>query len=274
MQSTSRAVAVLGGGNLGRAIAEGILASGVSADHLHVTRRKPHLLRTLAEAGVSVGSDNPAAVRAADLVVLAVKPKMVQPVLREILPALDPARHVVMSVATGVSVAQMRAVVGEVVPVFRAMPNTAIAIRESMTCLATDVADEATRREVEGLFSRLGRAIYIDEELMAAATVIGACGVAYALRYVRAATQGGIEIGFSADTAQLIVSQTVKGASSLLLENGQHPEREIDKVTTPQGCTIVGLNEMEHRGFSSALIRGVVSSYKKIGDIQHRVEKD
>ena len=104
----------------------------------------------------------------------------------------------------------------------------------------------------------------IDEKLMDAATVLGACGTAYAMRYIRANIQGGIEIGFDAATATLIASQTVKGAAQLLLEKGNHPETEIDKVTTPKGCTIVGLNEMERQGFSSSLIKGIGASYDKI----------
>lgn len=118
--------------------------------------------------------------------------------------------------------------------------------------------------EVKNLFDQLGQAVVIEEELMEAATVLGACGIAYALRFIRAATQGGIEIGFDAKTAALIASQTAKGAAALLLEKGAHPEQEIDKVTTPKGCTIAGLNEMEHQGFSSSLIRGILSSYQKI----------
>jgi len=104
-----------------------------------------------------------------------------------------------------------------------------------------------------------------DPELMDAATVLGACGTAFAMRYIRANIQGGIEIGFDAATASLIAAQTVKGAAELLLKKQTHPEQEIDKVTTPKGCTIAGLNEMEHRGFSSSLIKGLVASYQKIG---------
>jgi pyrroline-5-carboxylate reductase len=112
----------------------------------------------------------------------------------------------------------------------------------------------------------LGKTVLIEEKLMDAATVLGACGTAFAMRYIRANIQGGIEIGFSATTASLIAAQTVKGAAELLLRRNTHPEQEIDKVTTPKGCTIAGLNEMEHRGFSSSLIKGVVTSYRKIQD--------
>jgi pyrroline-5-carboxylate reductase len=125
-------------------------------------------------------------------------------------------------------------------------------------------ASSSQTKYVTDLFSQLGIAVPIDEKLMDAATVLGACGIAYALRFIRAATQGGIEIGFDSKTASLIAAQTVKGAAELLLKGGLHPEAEIDKVTTPKGCTIAGLNEMEHRGFSSSLIKGIGASYNKI----------
>jgi pyrroline-5-carboxylate reductase len=145
------------------------------------------------------------------------------------------------------------------------MPNTAIAIRESMTCLASKNVGSEQFQEILDMFNQLGSAVKIDEKLMDAATVLGACGTAFAMRYIRANIQGGIEIGFDAATASLIAAQTVKGAAELLLKKQTHPEQEIDKVTTPKGCTIAGLNEMEHRGFSSSLIKGLVASYKKIG---------
>jgi len=117
---------------------------------------------------------------------------------------------------------------------------------------------------VEDLFSEIGKTQRIEEQLMEAATVLGACGIAFVLRFMRAMVQGGIQIGFDAETASFIVNQTVKGAAQMLIQNGEHPEREIDKVTTPKGCTIEGLNEMEHNGFSSALIKGIVTSFEKI----------
>jgi pyrroline-5-carboxylate reductase len=134
-----------------------------------------------------------------------------------------------------------------------------------MTCLAGshDVSKDYISY-IEDLFNQLGKAVWIDEKLMDAATVLGACGTAFAMRYIRANIQGGIEIGFDAATASLIAAQTVKGAAELLLQKGAHPEQEIDKVTTPKGCTIAGLNEMEHQGFSSSLIKGIVASYDKI----------
>ena len=144
------------------------------------------------------------------------------------------------------------------------MPNTAIAIQQSMTCISARDITSDQLDYVKDIFNQLGLVAVIEEKLMDAATVLAACGTAYAMRYIRANIQGGIEIGFDAATASLIAAQTVKGAAQLLLQKNTHPEQEIDKVTTPKGCTIAGLNEMEHQGFSSSLIKGIVASYDKI----------
>jgi len=154
------------------------------------------------------------------------------------------------------------------VTLFRAMPNTAVAIRESMTCISTNNASEKEKGIVAELFAVLGESLFIDDELMGSATVLAASGIAFALRYIRAAMQAGVEIGFESEEAQKIAAQTVRGATSLLLNNKSHPESEIDKVTTPLGITITGLNKMEQEGFSSALIHGIQSSYKKINNIK------
>ena len=213
-----------------------------------------------------VHSDNVRAVKDSEVIILAVKPYNFQEIVQEIRPALNPKKHVIVSVITGVWIEQLQKAIEKEVPVIRAMPNTAIAIQQSMTCLSYAGASTVQLNYIQQLFDQLGRTAIIDEKLMDAATVLGACGTAYAMRYIRANIQGGIEIGFDAATASLIAAQTVKGAAELLLEKGSHPEQEIDKVTTPKGCTIAGLNEMEHRGFSSSLIRGVIASYKKISN--------
>ena len=142
------------------------------------------------------------------------------------------------------------------------MPNTAADVGASMTCIASSYSSHD--KLVEACFNTIGSTIRIDEKLMDAATVLGACGVAFVLRFMRGMVQGGVQIGFDSKTASTIVNQTVKGAAELLISGGQHPEFEIDKVTTPKGCTISGLNEMEHNGFSSALIKGIVSSFDAI----------
>lgn len=261
----AKKIAIIGGGNLGASIAEGLIQSEFSRPvEITVTRRNLSALNRFAEMGCMVHSDNKKAVRDSEVIILAVKPYNYAPVINEIKTALNPKKHILVSVITGIWIEQLHKEIAKPVPVIRAMPNTAIAIQQSMTCLAHADATPKQLDYVQQLFDALGRTVVIDEKLMDAATVLGACGTAYAMRYIRANIQGGIEIGFDAKTASLIAAQTVKGAAELLLEKGAHPEQEIDKVTTPKGCTIAGLNEMEHRGFSSSLIRGVVASYNKI----------
>ena len=257
-------IAIIGGGNLGTAVAEGLLKSKFcKASDITITKRKISTLQKLNERGVKVTTNNAEAVSNSELVILAVKPYQVTDVLNSFKKELT-AKHILVSVVTGVLITEIEEIVKMKLPVFRAMPNTAIAIRESMTCLSFTNAAVAQVNFVKNLFSSLGKVAMIDEKLMEAATVLGACGTAYAMRYIRANIQGGIEIGFDAATASLIAAQTVKGAAELLLQKGTHPEQEIDKVTTPKGCTIAGLNEMEHQGFSSSLIKGIAVSYNKI----------
>jgi pyrroline-5-carboxylate reductase len=260
----NKKIAIIGGGNLGTAIAEGLIKSKFcKASDITLTKRNISTIKHLADKGVQVTADNTAAVHNCELLILAVKPFQVSDVLNGLKSAITP-KHLLVSVVTGVLISEIETTIKKKIPVFRAMPNTAIAIQESMTCISYSNANAAQVNFVKELFTNLGKVTLIDEKLMDAATVLGACGTAYAMRYIRANIQGGIEIGFDAATANLIAAQTVKGAAELLLQNGTHPEQEIDKVTTPKGCTIVGLNEMEHQGFSSSLIKGIATSYNKI----------
>jgi pyrroline-5-carboxylate reductase len=261
----NKKIAIIGGGNLGTAIAEGLIASGfVTPQNIIITKRNIETLLPLQQKGVAITSNNNEAVAFAEYIILAVKPFQIKEVLEHLKPVLNPQKHILVSVCTGVWVKDIQEVLGNQFPIFRAMPNTAIAIQQSMTCITADNATAEQTQFVKDLFNQLGKTVFIEEKLMDAATVLAACGTAYAMRYIRANIQGGIEIGFSAATASLIAAQTVKGAAELLLQKNTHPEQEIDKVTTPKGCTIAGLNEMEHQGFSSSLIKGIVTSYKKI----------
>lgn len=258
-------IAILGGGNLGSAIAQGLYKSKkYPASTIFITRNKVERLAYLKEEGIQVGKDNIAAVQEADIIIIAVKPYKVAEVLTQIRPVLDAKKHILVSVATGITIKEMVETIGFELPVFRAMPNTAIEIQESITCFCSQYASAEQEAAISDLFNLLGVSVSINEELMEAATVLGACGIAFVFRFIRAMMQGGIEIGFDAITASTIAEQTVKGAAELLLKGGKHPEEEIDKVTTPKGCTISGLNEMEHRGFSSSLIKGILNSYQKI----------
>jgi pyrroline-5-carboxylate reductase len=254
-------LAVLGGGKRGRALATGwVRAGGYTPADIHVTRSQSEKLGDLGSDGFRTSEDNIAAVRECDVIVVAVQPQQLDVLLEEVRPHLEPARHRVISVVSGASIRQIRKAIEVDVPIVRAMPNTAVSIGESMTCLSADDQHEEALREAGALFDAVGRTLVIQEEMMVPATALCACGVAFFLRCIRAASQGGIEIGFHPEEALLLAGQTARGAAALSLREDSHPEGEIDRVTTPRGCTIVGLNEMEHQGLSSALIKGLIVS--------------
>ncbi len=264
MDTSRTRIAILGAGNIGSAISRGMVSAGLfPAAHITLTRRRFETLRNTMRDGFLISSDNKDAVGNADLVFVAVTPQQLNGLLAEIKGVVNPERHTIVSIVSGATISEIRSHLGTDVPVIRAMPNTAIAIRESMTCLSTDAKNANALPLVKMIFDSLGKAVVIDEALMIPATALCACGIAFFLRAIRAASQGGIEIGFHAEDALLMAAQTARGAASLLVEGGNHPEGEVDKVTTPQGCTISGLNQMEHNGFSSALIKGIVTSAEK-----------
>lgn len=267
MNSKKKTIAVIGAGNLGVAIAQGIADKGVrKPEEMILTRRNVESIEYLKKEGFRMTQSNLQAVEQSRIVMLCVQPKQVKQVIQEINAKLT-KDHIIVSVITGVQIDEIHKELKLDLPVIRAMPNTAISIGESMTCIASKNAT-AHLEEIELLFGALGLTLVIEEKLMQAATVLGASGIAFFLRFLRAATQGGIQMGFDSEEAQMIAVQTAKGAASLILTNKQHPEVEIDKVTTPEGCTIEGLNEMEHQGLSSALIKGLMVSYNKIKNIK------
>ena len=256
-------IAIIGTGNLGASIARGLVKNNFPAENLTATRRKVEQLENLSRVGIITTDNNCEAVKDADLIILAVKPFKIEAVLTEIAPCLKDGQ-ILVSVVSGISIEAIKKHIGQDVIICRAMPNTAIAINESMTCIAAPKTSQEQKDSLTELFSGLGESIFINEEMMDASTVLAACGIAFAMRFIRAMVQGGIEIGFDSKTAKLIANQTVKGAAELLIQNSLHPEEEIDKVTTPKGYTISGLNEMEHNGFSSSLIKGILTSFNKI----------
>ena len=252
---------IIGGGNLGVAIALGIVKYTTN-NQVTVTKRNIETISYLQEKGIKISNNNANNIQEADIIVLTVKPYQIETVLKEIADKIQ--NKTIISAVSGVSINAIQNIVENSHAVIRIMPNIAIQFGESATCIAFEEKDKTEAQKVISLFQQLGTAPVIEEKLMDAATVLGACGTAYALRYIRASMQAGIEIGFDAQTALAIAAQTAKGAAKMLLEEKVHPEQLIDRVTTPQGCTIVGLNEMEHQGFSSSLIKGIKTSLQKI----------
>jgi pyrroline-5-carboxylate reductase len=263
-------VTIIGAGNIGGAIARG-LAQGtiVDAERICCTDRSQELLdgvRAFNEK-ISVSTDNVKAVREADIVVIAVKPWVVESVINEIKTALDYDRQMVVSIAAGVTFDELLSYLAKpsglnrtTPPIFRVIPNTAIEALSSMTFVSACNASKEQTDLILGIFNELGNALLVEERLMMAGTALASSGIAFALRYIRAAIEGGVELGFYPKEAQEIVLHTVKGAVDLLLKNKSNPEQEIDRVTTPGGITIRGLNEMELSGFTSSVIRGLKAS--------------
>lgn len=182
-------------------------------------------------------------------------------VITDLREHIDPSKQVFVSVAAGITLEELSCWISPSNPsyatVFRAIPNTAAAVLESMTFIASANADEDQKKLVCDIFDETGTTMYVEERLIPARTALASCGIAFAVRYIRAASEGGVEIGFRPEEARKIVEYTVKGAAELLLASGNNPEVEIDKVTTAGGITIKGLNEMEHEGFTSAVIKGL-----------------
>lgn len=259
-------IGIIGAGNIGCAIAKGLVShGGIESSQIYLSRKKNELLDDKEKEGYVI-SDNLTLVKEVDFVLLAVLPGQASEVVQEIKDELKSGSKILVSVVSAVSINELKEWAGNGVDIVRLMPNTAIEYGASMTCIAGE--EEHSVEKVKELFEPLGQTMVIKEQLMPAATILAACGIAFFLRFIRAVSQGGIQIGFHADEAGEIAAQTARGAAELLLQTDNHPETEIDRVTTPMGCTISGLNEMEHFGLSSAMIKGIVKSYSGISDLK------
>ena len=260
-------ITIIGAGNLGLSFARGLVESGnYQPNQFTLTRRRVNKLDGFKKQGYCINSDNIKAIENASIIVVAVLPQKINEVLKD-LKGHFKKDQLVISLVSGVCIDEIINIIGPGIPIVRAMPNTAIAIRESMTCITTNTTWKKHINKVQELFELVGETAIINEEKMTSATALCACGIAFFLRSIRAASQGGNEIDFHASEALKMAAQTAKGAAGLLLTNGSHPEDEIDKVTSPKGCTIAGLNEMEHNGFSSAFIKGITVSAEKAKEL-------
>ncbi len=282
-------IAIIGTGNMGGAIAKGLIKSGTcSPEEISCTAKSEKTLNKLRgyNPALHVTNDNKEAVRGADIVILAVKPWLISDVIEEIRPVIDLKHQSIVSVAAGISLRdltlllvpdyeqyEMERIIAraeEREPVFpdtfaepvlfRVVPNTAAEVLESVTFIASRGATEEQTESIRQLFSSIGYTMVVEEKLIPAGTSLASCGIAFAMRYIRAAMEGGVELGFRPQEAACIVEHTVMGAAKLLIESGMHPEAEIDKVTTAGGITIKGLNAMEREGFTNAVIEGLKAS--------------
>ena len=265
-------ITIIGTGNIGGAIARGLAKGHIfKASDITCTFHTQESLDKVKAVNPDfiTSLDNTEAVKNADIIIIAVKPWRVEEVIDQIKGVLNYDKQIIVSVAAGITFDTLETYLTKnmgfddcfVTPtIFRIMPNTAIEVLSSMTFVAARNASPEQIDLVIRIFNELGNAMLVEERLMAAGTALASSGIAFALRYIRAAIEGGVELGFYPKQAQEIVVHTVKGAVDLLLENKSNPEMEIDKVTTPGGITIKGLNAMELSGFTSSVIRGLKAS--------------
>lgn len=256
-------ITVIGAGAMGGATVEGLIQGNTfKNEDITVSDPSEKVIKRFAASGVSVTTDNASAVIGADIVCVCVKPWLVQPVIEGIRSSFDPSKQILIVIAAGVSSDSINEWMQAKPSLFLVIPNIAIAQLQSMTFMVPVNASSEQTATIKAIFDEMGETLITDEKHLASGTTLASCGIAYAMRYIRAASEGGVELGFKADDAKQIVMQTVKGAVSLLEASGLHPEAAIDLVTTPGGVTIKGLNEMEHAGFTSSVIRGLKAGAK------------
>jgi pyrroline-5-carboxylate reductase len=255
---------VIGAGNMGGAIVEGAIRKNiVKPEDITVADVSPVFSEKLASKGIPINyvPDNAQAVKDSDLIIVAVKPWLVEKVMQEISAKLHRQTQAVVSIAAGVSFAQLNQYLSAnelgQIGLYRVIPNTAIALGKSVTFVAKYQTSAVHDEQVHALFGALGKVFDIAESEMAACTALASSGIAYALRYIDASARGGEQLGLEKSTALQIVIKTVEGALALLETNGEYPQKEIDKVTTPGGITLKGLEKMESLGFSQAVIEGL-----------------
>ena len=257
-------IGIIGAGNIGTAIAKGLVSYGKMApSDVALSSKENDLLTAYSDRGFVI-TDNHNLVKISDLIILAVLPGQAKDVMLELKEELCSGSKILASVVSTVSIKDLKNWVGQEVEIVRIMPNTAVEFGASMSCFSGE--NEQVVEQVKQLFEPMGQTMVINEQLMPAATILAACGIAFFLRFIRAVSQGGIQIGFHAEEAGKIAAQTAMGAAELMMKTDNHPETEIDRVTTPKGVTISGLNEMEHFGLSSAMIKGIVKSYSGISE--------
>lgn len=264
METANLKIAIIGAGNMGGAIARGLskgtLIQSKNISVSDVSQANLDIIKSF-DAEITISNSNRDIIDGADIVVLAVKPWLVEVIADEIENKLNVKKQIIVSIAAGVDFAKMAELFTKEATLFRVIPNTAIEVMQSVSTISSFNASKEKEDMIVSLFAELGKAFLVPETQLNAFMSLSSCGIAYAFRYIRAAMEGGVEMGVYPGVAKDVVIQTLRGAIDLLEANGTHPEVEIDKVTTPGGITIKGLNEMEAQGFSNAVIKGLKASH-------------
>ncbi len=259
-------IAIIGAGNMGGAIARG-LTSGtkIAAKDISVSDLNESALNELKSfnADINIYNSNVSAIKNADIIILALKPWLIESVANDINAEIDYSKQCIVSVAAGVDFSQLVQFFSSDAILFRVIPNTAIEICQSLSVISSCNSNKEKEDLILDIFNELGKSILVPESQLNAYMSLSSCGIAYAFRYIRAAMEGAVEMGIYPKTAQEVILQTLRGAVELLEAHNSHPEVEVDKVTTPGGITIKGLNEMEANGFTTAVIKGLKASHIK-----------
>lgn len=259
-------IAIIGGGNMGAAIARGLThGTKITSANISVSDINQKNLDAIKafDSAITVNTSNTEVIKGADIILIAVKPWLVESVANDIKNELDYKKQIVVSIAAGVTFAQLAELFSSEARLFRIIPNTAIDVLQSFSTVSSYNASKEDENFILEIFNELGKALLVPESQMNAFMSLSSCGIAYAFRYVRANMEGAVEMGIYPNIAKDVVIQTLRGAIELLEANGNNPEVEIDKVTTPGGTTIKGLNEMEANGFTNAIIKGLKASHIK-----------
>ena len=243
---------VIGAGNMGGALIKGWAKSG-KIDDITIADKNETLLAEFKSAypTINTTTDNVEAVKGADIIVLVVKPWLMELVLAEVKHALDLEKQIIVSDAANFTTDMLAKELGTEGQFFYVIPN-----------IAAEFGTDESLKRVEELYTIVGDTLVVTENLVGPGMMMASCGIAYVMRYIRAQMEGGCEMGFYPAQAKQIALQTMQGAVSLLKATGWHPEEAIDKVTTPGGVTIKGLNELDHAGFNSAVIRSLKAGLK------------
>lgn len=266
METTNLQIAIIGAGNMGGAIARGLskgdLIQSKNIRVSDISQANLDAIKAFAPE-ITISNSNRDIITGADIILLAVKPWLVEIISEEIENLIDFKKQIIVSIAAGVDFSQLTSLFNANGTFFRVIPNTAIDVLQSVSTISSFNASKDQENLILSLFAELGKAFLVPESQLNAFMSLSSCGIAYAFRYIRAATEGGVEMGIYANVAKDVVIQTLRGAIDLLEANNSHPEMEIDKVTTPGGITIKGLNEMEANGFSNSVIKGLKASHLK-----------
>ena len=260
-------VSIIGAGNMGGAVARGLAESGEKYE-VRISNPSPGKLDAIKAdfPHVFTSGSNYECAQGADVIILGVKPWKVKEVIEELHTIWSSAdQHsepILVSMAAGIDIAALREMAGEGIVLYKAIPNTAVSLKCGVTFVCREKSDEENDLIVNDIFSTLGLTEIVEERMLDAGMAVASCGMAFMMRMLRAMTEGGVELGLYASTALRAAAATMRGAAELIDKNGLHPEQEVDKVTTPGGLTIRGLNAMEEAGFTGAVVKGLRACVK------------